>query len=101
RGRLAGDPHLAPGPGPPPAGPRLIDIPARLPLRTGEPARQHARRLRRRHTSLREVHGGVDTLGVQRRRRTVATHDMNVLPNLSPIAVGTPGLLQPALTQRH
>src|SRR5262249_28770910 len=85
----------------PPADHRLIDIPARLPLRNGEPARQHARRLRRRHTSLREVHGGVDTLGVHRRRRTVATHDMNVLPNLSPIVPGTPRLLQPAVTQRH
>jgi hypothetical protein len=26
---------------------------------------------------------------------------MNVLPNLSPIVPGAPGLLQPAVTQRH
>jgi len=26
---------------------------------------------------------------------------MNILPNLSPIVCGAPGLLQPAVTQRH
>jgi hypothetical protein len=101
RGQLDGEHHPGPRNRHPPPGRRLIDIPARLPDRNSEPARQQARRLRRRHPRLREVRGGVDALGVPRRRRTATTHDMKILPDLSPIAFGTPGLLQPAVTQRH
>ena len=100
-GQLDGEHHLGPRHRHPPASRRLIGIPPRLPDRNREPARQHPRRLRRPHSSLRQVRSGVDALGVLPCRRPATTHDMKILPDLSPIAGGTPGLLQPAVTQRH
>jgi RNA-directed DNA polymerase len=84
----------------PPAGRRLIDIPARLPGRHREPARQHPRRLGGRDPRGSQVSGSVDALSVQRCWRAAARHDTTILPDLSPVVSGAPGPFQPPVTQR-
>ena len=85
----------------PPAARRPIDIPARLPGRHREPARQHTRRLGGRDPRGSQISGSVDALSVQRCWRPAARHDTTVLPYLSPVVSGAPGLFQPSVTQRH
>ena len=84
----------------PPAGRRLIDIPARLPGRHREPARQHTRRLGGRDPRSSQVSRSVDALSVLRCWRAAARHDTTILPDLSPVVSGAPGLFQPPVTQR-
>src|SRR5439155_16025222 len=81
-------------------GRRLIDIPSRLPGRHREPARQHTRCLGGRDSRGSQVSGSVDALSVQRCWRAAARHDTTILPYLSPVVSGAPGLFQPPITQR-
>src|SRR5204863_5690185 len=65
-----------------------------------EPARQHTRCLGGRDSRGSQVSGSVDALSVQRCWRAAARHDTTILPYLSPVVSGAPGLFQPPITQR-
>ena len=63
-GSLTVNTTLASGTSARPDAARLVGIPAGLPRRDPEPARQHPRGLRRRHARLQQLSSGIDTLSL-------------------------------------
>ena len=83
----------------PPSRPGLVHIPAGLPGRAAQPARQHAGRLGRRHARVQQVSGRVDPRRVlSATGATVTSHDINIQPLMSGYRRDTPGHPVIALT---
>jgi hypothetical protein len=79
----------------------VVDIPAGLPLRHGEPVREHPRRIHCGHSRVHQLRSSVDPLRVLRTTRTTtSSHDIKILHIMSHAAHSTPRTLQPPITQR-
>ncbi len=68
----------------------LIHIPAGLAHRDAEPGGQHRGGLGHRNPVLQEPDGSVDPLSMLHATRATASHDINVLPDMSTTVSGTP-----------